>query len=408
MATNNEKVALSLIPEKDIDGDTKDNTKYASFKLKASPGKANATPKYCFTMLKVDGTQSIRQHIKWMLDLKKVYHGLEITTPADQQRLAEQMCSGAFKTAYTNGVESSISTRWESNKATAVSSLTQDVSKKETDEQFAARKLAKVNAVLKPKVEQTDLTEGVQAAITSICPYKVLEKQRAFMRRNMRKPQGMKTRAYVNHLLRINEQEIVHLPPFGPNQAFSTDELKEIIVWGLPNTWKTEMDKFDFNVYTSSVAQLVDFCERLESTEERIDGSKPKHNKGTSPPWKKSNKQDDKSSTKQQKGGRKWCVFHETDTHNTTDCHVIKKMKASRKPDGSKNWKNKAEQAKDKAKKELNALKKKVAKLQKNLEENHNVETKPKRKADDSDDEVNALEREMKDVDMQLAMFDEA
>jgi hypothetical protein len=38
-----------------------------------------------------------------------------------------------------------------------------------------------------------------------------------------------------------------------------------------------------------------------------------------------------------------------------------------------------AEQAKDKAKKELNALKKKVAELQKNLEENHNVATKPKR-----------------------------
>jgi hypothetical protein len=40
--------------------------------------------------------------------------------------------------------------------------------------------------------------------------------------------------------------------------------------------------------------------------------------------------------------------------------------------------------------------------LHKNLDENHNLTTKQKHKSEDSDDEVNALERKMEDVYMQF------
>jgi hypothetical protein len=110
--------------------------------------------------------------------------------------------------------------------------------------------LVTARGVPQPDVEDSDLQAGGRAAMLAVSPYKVLEKQRTCMRRSMRKPQTMTTRAYVNHLIRINEQEIVHLPPFnGTSQAFSNDELKEIILYGLPNSWRKEMDKFDFNVY---------------------------------------------------------------------------------------------------------------------------------------------------------------
>ena len=214
----------------------------------------------------------------------------------------------------------------------------------------------------------------------------------------------MTTREYVNHLVRINEQEIVHLPPFrGSEQAFPEEELKGIIMYGLPNSWKKEMNKFDFDLYRNSVMQLVDFCERLESSESRDGPAKQDNKKGTSSPGRKSKYQHDKSSSKNQKEGGKWCVLHETDTHNTKDCHAIKKLKASRKPEGgAKTWKARAEKEKEKAKKELNTIKKKMAKLRKGLDDS----TKSKRKSDDSDDEIHALEQEMEDVDKQLAMFD--
>ena len=169
---------LPLVPEDDVNGDNNDSTKCMSFKLKASPGNSKATQKYSFTMQKVDGTQTIRQHIQWMLNLQKVFYGMEVATPADQQHLTEQMCSGAFKTAYTTGVEAAITSRWQVHKMTAVNALEKDVANHETVQQFAARKLEAASAVPKPSVEQEDLVSGIQAALTTVCPYRALELQK--------------------------------------------------------------------------------------------------------------------------------------------------------------------------------------------------------------------------------------
>jgi phenylalanyl-tRNA synthetase alpha subunit len=71
MATNDKEVPpLSLIPEDEVlSEDQKDSAKYCSFKLFTLPASAAGTngnmSKYSFTMMKVDGTQSIHQHILW-------------------------------------------------------------------------------------------------------------------------------------------------------------------------------------------------------------------------------------------------------------------------------------------------------------------------------------------------------
>ena len=116
------------------------------------------------------------------------------------------------------------------------------------------------------------------------------------------------------------------------------------------------------------------------------------------------------------KEGGKWCDYHETTTHNTKDCQTIKKLKASKSSDGTKEkkqWKSKSDYAKDKAKKELNALKKKASKVKKELNSvTAKVHTATKRKAamkvaekDDNDssyDSLNALEMSMKEIDDQI------
>ena len=84
MASEKEQPPLSLVPEEEIPEDRTDSTKYCTFKLFTSPaaaaaGGANAnTSKYSFTMMKVDGTQSIRHHLKWYRDIGKVFAGLNI------------------------------------------------------------------------------------------------------------------------------------------------------------------------------------------------------------------------------------------------------------------------------------------------------------------------------------------
>ena len=68
MAANNDSekeiLFLSLIPEENTSEDREDSTKYCSYKLLVAPGSTN-TNKYTFTMLKVDGNQSIRAILKW-------------------------------------------------------------------------------------------------------------------------------------------------------------------------------------------------------------------------------------------------------------------------------------------------------------------------------------------------------
>ena len=84
------------------------------------------------------------------------------------------------------------------------------------------------------------------------------------MRRYMRKPVNMTTRTYVNHILRLNNEEIPSLPPFRNDQGLSTDELIDIILFGIPKSWVTKMDKHDFDPMSS---MIVNSCERLESAE---------------------------------------------------------------------------------------------------------------------------------------------
>jgi hypothetical protein len=151
---------------------------------------------------------------------------------------------------------------------------------------------------------------------------------------------------------------------------------------------------------------VVEFCERMEAAED----FHPVQKKATGSSTKKTKYNGSKG--KNSKGnGDKWCEYHESDTHNTSECTVLKKLKDSKKPASDqkpaakKDWKSKSNDAKKFTKKELNAIvKKKVQKAKKEL----NMANK--RKSDSDDDQsatsLHMLENEMQDVDEQLKKFD--
>ena len=59
------------------------------------------------------------------------------------------------------------------------------------------------------------------------------------------------------------------LPPFrGVDASFNPEEFKEIILFGIPNRWKKDMDKFDFDPFSKTVMELVEFCERMEASDD--------------------------------------------------------------------------------------------------------------------------------------------
>jgi hypothetical protein len=110
---------------------------------------------------------------------------------------------------------------------------------------------------------------------------------------------------------------------------------------------------------------VVDFCERLESAEE-FNPKQQKRKSGLTTNSKHAQKKTKFSHAKGKpsKGDGKWCECHKTDTHNTSECSVLKKMKESRKNKSSdkkpfnknKTWTKKSDNANKFSKKELNAL----------------------------------------------------
>jgi hypothetical protein len=141
---------------------------------------------------------------------------------------------------------------------------------------YAGRLQRARDGAVQPEYTDPDILIGIQATMNAVCPYRALENQKRFMRRKMRKPTGMSTLQYVNHMTRINTKELPNLPPFrGAAGKFTDDEFKEIILFGLPNSWKKEMDKFDFDPFLKSITELVEFCERMEASD------KTGHNQNT-------------------------------------------------------------------------------------------------------------------------------
>jgi hypothetical protein len=409
---------LSLVPEED-EYDEDDRTKTGSFKLFSNPGDATS-PKYSFTMGYVDGTQSIRAHIKWAKNVKKVLRGMTIVPGPAQYEMVQQMASGEVLSTFNehivqSGLDARVARALVVKNAVTVRNTTAGVPK--TAAVFAARRDAAEAADLARPVDPCSsvmVTAALTAVVGSVCPYKALEKQKRFMRRKMRKPYDMKVRQYVNHLQRINTEELPALPPFDPNQSLSQDELLDIFLFGIPKSWNNEMTKQDFDPYRDNInlRKVVEFCERLESVEEfspRSNKKKDRHSNNKSDKYKKSKYNHDKSKTKTKDG--KWCDYHESNTHNTSECSVLNKLKESKKggdkKNGKKDWKGKSDYAKKFTTKELNTLVKKasadaVKKVRKEL---NSVNKRKKDDDDQSVDSLHMLENKMADVDEQLKAF---
>ena len=401
---------LSLLDE---EVDEEDKTKLRSFKLYTDPDNENS-PKFLLNITVLDENASVRAAIKWRTAISKILAGLNVTDGAAKHPIIQELASGAPLQAYNTGTQAHRAKRHLQllDDAAAAEGAQQQ---NETDEAFAARIQAARDAVQMPAINNTDVEIGLNSVMVEKCPYKALEKQKRFMRRKMRKPANLTTRAYVSNLIRINGEELPMLPPFGPNQGLSVDEIIDIVTYGIPKSWVRKMDEHDFDPLAKGVDQLVAFCERMEAAEEHRNDPETK---GTTSAKKASKKH---KSTRN--NGKKWCDYHETNSHNTSECEVLKKLKASKgdskPPFKNKTWKRKSDDAKSFTKKELNAIARKagaaaIKKAQRKSAECNAINAKRKSDSDESDSEestdsnnsLNMIEKSLTEVDKQLAEFD--
>ena len=413
------KPILPLVPEEE-DLEHGDSTKVATFKLRTVPADADSA-KYSFAIQIMDGTCSVRQAINWYNRTKKLFRGLAIADCEAKDNLIKELVKDAPLAAYTAAVTSRRALAWAQAKdAAEAGALPRDVTAGETAVQYCARIERIREAVPEPDINDDMIDHGLGSVIESVCPYKALEKQKRYMRRFMRKPADMLTRTYVNHIIRMNNEEIPCLPPFIPGQGLSEDEIVDIVLYGVPKSWINKMDEHDFDPLAHSLEELISFCERLESAEQ-LDRGAAEH-KQPSNGKKSSSKKFKSSRGNSDSGSGKWCHYHETDTHNTADCETLKRLKSREKsgnsssgPSKNKTWKRKADDAKSYTKKELSAIGKKAAKSAiKKAKAECNAVAKRKSEEDEmsvcssSSESINSANvvEKLDKVDKELASFD--
>ncbi len=410
--TFKKEAILPLVPDEIIDEEL-DASKKTTFKLRTMPREADS-PKYTFTMPILEGTDTVRRTLEWREKVLKIFRGLDLTDYPAQHNLIQELCRGTPLTAYKQGVQQHMENRHAQAIQAAKLAVLQNAGESRAD--FRARQEAAGRAVPDPVHKNGDIIAGLTEVVRAMCPYKVLEKQKRSMRRHMRKPADMKIRTFVNHLIRINTEELPHLPPYKANQQLTDDELVDIVCYGIPKSWLRKMDEHAFDPMDQDILEVVAFGERLEAAEDA------ENNHDKKPSATNSGK---KSSTKKHKSSRssssgKWCHYHETDTHNTDECETLKRLKNKNSSDSkSRNmsWKRKSDDAKTLTKKDLAAIAKKAgreavkaAKAECNaINKRKNDEEASDASASDDELSVAFLEKmddEMKDIDKRLADVD--
>ena len=210
------------------------------------------------------------------------------------------------------------------------------------DAAFQTARTAAYNGVPVPDYNGDDCVMGLNAMVLMKSPHQVLQKAKRDVRRKMRKPSHMTVRVWWAHIQRIVNQDIKNLPPdYENNVTINDDELVDVLLYSIPQSWSREMDKFGIDPFRD-IGATLSFCERMEAAE---GGETKKSNSNNS--QKKKAKTQKKSGKKSDGDGDFYCELHgKNASHSTSDCYAIKKLvKASKEGStnnkGSKNktWK---------------------------------------------------------------------
>ena len=338
----------------------------SKFTLKVVPGDKKSA-EYTKILYHINGTEDARSILQWKKDLETIRVGLNLKDAETVFKFTAQGCSGAAKDSYLARIQE-IRSNWvhevETYKKAEFPYRTAD----DDDEEYAERLElyhVKVAEFEKPCLEWHKA--GIKEVLLDALPYKILQKQKRYMRRFMRKPKDMKVRVYAAHMMKINNDELPQLPPFRHNQEFDKEELTEIVLYGVPMSWQREMDRQNFDPDLQTYRDLIDFCERMEATDE------VKHTIEKSDNSKKPKASGHSNSSK---NTGKWCEYHKNHTHNTADCRQKKYHdndgEAPKKSDNNKNktWSRNAKYNQAITKKEVNAM------IQKALGSNSQNETR--------------------------------
>ena len=347
-------ILLPLVP---LPPSEMDSTASVVYPLLSDPSDTNSA-KYKVTVRRLNGSEDVRTMINWSKDVNKVLAGLDIKEDG-QYTQAVTVCLSMMDGRVTTLFNFRL-------KHLKVTTMEKRAQKAFDDEADPADKPAAKQAVLNAGWAHADNNQfthirlALNDVLGALMPKKVLARCKRHLRRHCRKPKDMKIREYSHLVQGMNTDEFTHLPPFGPYQNLTDDEILDIILFGIPRSWEREMERQGFDPLNHSLLDVIAKLEDIE-TAENFDATAtkvvPKSTKKKSSP--KSSNSDNQGSNNS--NGKKHCMFHGWGGHTTDECDKLKQQVKKLKTDNNSSSGKKDENAKkqgdwkkkaDKAKKE--------------------------------------------------------
>lgn len=211
-----------------------------------------------------------------------------------------------------------------------------------------------------------------------VFPRRALQMEKRFMRRFMRKPRKLKMREFMARVEELNH-DLRYFPTFVPGARLLEDELIDIYENGIPNNWQKQFLLQGFDPIDHSKQEFLEFCERLEATEDLLVEKNPSAQrrsnsvKGNYRPNATRSTLSNRSNPTYS-GTLKHCRLHGQQTsHDTASCKVLldqaDKMKAT--------WKT---QPKQYQKRRFNASSSRNTSYQRNSDNRYNSDNKEKKR----------------------------
>ena len=342
--TYKKKPLLPLVPDPEEELNASNSVSYL---LKVKPSDADS-PTFKKYIRVLTGNESVRTVLTWSEDHAQVVRGLDLSDAADIYALTTGLLTGSAKTIYTAYVENKCSDAKNTAIDNAVGNNAKNAERAKDAITFLTSRMVR---------------EAKRELIKGVVPNKIVAMVKRYLRREARKPADMKVRQYYQHLLRVNNDELIQLPPFRPDQNMGEDELIDILLFGTPKSWTREMDRQGFDPINKALGEVVDFMERIEQAED-FDGQTIDH--------AQKNQSSSNGKKKVKTSGKgKYCLLHGPNTHPTDECKVLKakandlkdnnnSSSFNKKKGKGKSWTKKADEATSKDKKDLAAFIKKA------------------------------------------------
>jgi hypothetical protein len=289
-----------------------EDAEVTTFKLRSNPTDKDSQLYELRARSFSNGTPE--QFILWKRDLDKIIKGQNVTRPTDKYEMARRVLYGDAQAMFDK------------------------------------------EALTLVQEDEENFQKCLKALANHVFPKNALSSQKAWLRRSddVKKKPTMSTRTWTARLQEINQMLSEFPPSFSRTQRVSDEDFVEVIEYRIPHSWRTKMAEQGFVPVNHTLAEIVEFCNKMEYAEEMTGRNNSQNNQKTGQhaeadsasgetltgailhaktPQRGNKKRRERHTNFSESNGKDGCALHVKATdHTTGECRVLlgqaKRMRA--------------------------------------------------------------------------------